>query len=161
MLNMVWFLKLFIKLLLEDHFMKKLLFLFLFIPILSFAQGLDYETTSFEIKAVALTNRTRSLLSYDLKNEQIPTRLKKFDSRSRQEIYGASKSFIYAVRSNFKSKNSKDPVITIAPLREKDIYNFGDSNNNEVKNIAYKPSTGGNIFSAYCAATYAANNPQN
>jgi hypothetical protein len=141
--------------------MKKLLLLFLFIPIVSFAQGLDFETTSFEIKAVTLTNSTRSLLSYDLKNEEIPTRLKKFDSRSRQEIYGASQSFIYAVRSKFKTKNSKNPVITISPLSEKDLYAFGDSNNNKVKNIAYKPSTGGNIFSAYCAATYAGNNPQN
>ena len=144
--------------------MKKLLFLFLFIPIVSFGQdqGLDYETTSFEIKAVTLTNSTRSLLSYDLKNEQIPTRLKKFDSRSRQEIYSTSQSFIYAVRSNFKAKNSKNPVITIAPLSEKDLYAFGvQNNNNKVKNIAYKPSTGGNIFSAYCAATYAGNNPQN
>jgi hypothetical protein len=141
--------------------MKKLLFLLLFIPIVSFAQGLDYETTSFEIKAVTLTNSTRSLLSYDLENEQIPTRLKKFDSRSRQEIYGASQSFIYAVRSNFKTKNSKNPVITIAPLNEKDLYAFGNLNTDKVKNIAYKYSTGGNIFSAYCAATYAGNNPQN
>ncbi|MFT5892373.1 MAG: hypothetical protein ACI9Y7_002483 [Dokdonia sp.] len=140
--------------------MKNLLFLFLFIPIVSFAQGLDYETTSFEIKAVTLTNSTRSLLSYDLKNEQIPTRLKKFDSRSRQEIYGASQSFIYAVRSNFKANNNKNPIITISPLSEKDLYAFGNDNS-KVKNIAYKPSTGGNIFSAYCAATYAGNNPQN
>jgi len=140
--------------------MKKLLFLLLFFPIVSFAQTLDFETTSFEIKAVTLTNVTRSLLSYDLKNEQIPTRIKKFDTRSRQEIYNASQSFIYAVRSNFKAKNTKNPVITIAPLSENDRYAFGD-NGSEVKNIAYKPSTGGNIFSAYCAGIYAANNARN
>ncbi|WP_299684675.1 hypothetical protein [uncultured Dokdonia sp.] len=140
--------------------MKKILFLLLFLPIISFSQGLDFETTNFEIKAVTLTNTTRSLLSYDLKNEEVPTKIKKFDTRSRQEIYNASQSFIYTVRSNFKAKNKKNPVITIAPLGDNDRYAFGD-NGTEVKNIAYKPSTGGTIFSAYCAGVYAANNARN
>ena len=141
--------------------MKKILFLLLFLPIAGFAQGLDFETISFEIKAVTLTNRTRALLSYDLENEQIPTRIKKFDTRSRQEIYNASQSFIYdVVRSNFITNNVKNPVITIAPLSENNQYAFGD-NGTSVKNIAYKPSNGGNIFSAYCAGVYAANNARN
>lgn len=140
--------------------MKKLLFLLLLLPVISIGQNLDFETTSFEIKAVALTTTNKSLLSYDLNKEEIPTKIKKFDTRSRQEIYNASQSFIYTVNSNFKTRNTKNPVITIAPLSENDIYAFGD-NGTEVKNIAYKPSTGGNIFSAYCAAVYAANNPQN
>lgn len=143
--------------------MKRLYFLlFLFLPFISFGQGLDFETTSFEIKAVTLTNTTRSLLSYDLTQEEIPSRLKKFDSRSRQEIYNSRQSFTYAVRSNFSKRNSKNPVIAIAPLSENDIYAFGDDGAiNGVKNIAYKPSSGGNIYSAYCAAVYAASRAQN
>ncbi len=143
--------------------MKRLCFLFLlFLPFISFGQGLDFETTSFEIKAVTLTNTTRSLLSYDLTNEEVPSRLKKFDSRSRQEIYNSSKSFIYAVRSNFSNRNTKNPIVNIAPLSENDIYAFGnDGAINGVKNIAYKPSSGGNIYSAYCAAVYAASRNQN
>ena len=143
--------------------MKRFYFLFLvFLPFISYSQGLDFETTSFEIKAVALTNTTRTLLSYDLTKEEVPTRLKKFDSRSRQEIYNSRKSFTYAVRSNFSKRNSKNPVIDIAPLSENDIYAFGDDGAiNGVKNIAYKPSSGGNIYAAYCAATYAASRAQN
>lgn len=138
--------------------MKRLYFLFLvFLPFISFGQGLDFETTGFEIKALTLTSTPRSLLSYDLKNEDVPTRLKAFDSRSRQEMYTINRSFIYTVRSNFSKRNSKNPVINIAPLSENDIYAFGDDGAiNGVKNIAYKPSSGGNIYSAYCAAVYAA-----
>lgn len=161
MLNIVKVLPLCIRLLVERYTMKKLLFLLLCIPLVSFGQNLDIETTGFEIKATTLTNSTRSLLSYNLENEQLPTRLKKFDSRSRQEISHASQSFIYAVQRNFNAKNFKNPVITIAPLGENDLHAFWGNNRIDVKNIAYKPSTGGNIFSAYCAATYAANNPLN
>jgi hypothetical protein len=140
--------------------MKRLYFLFLvFLPFISFGQGLDFETTGFEIKALTLTNTTRSLLSYDLINEDVPTRLKRFDSRSRQEMYNTSRSFIYTVRSNFSKRNTKNPIVNIAPLSENDIYAFGDDGAiNGVKNIAYKPSSGGNIYSAYCAAVYAARN---
>jgi len=140
--------------------MKYIFFLLLFLPIVSFSQGLDFETTSFEIKAITFTNSHRSLLSYNPNNENIPTRIKKFDSRSRQEIYNSSQSFIYTVNSNFRTKDIKNPIVAIAPLSENDMYAFGD-NGNEVKNIAYKPSTGGNIFSAYCAAAYAASNSSN
>ena len=152
---------LYLRLILERNIIKKLLFLLLFTPLVSLSQALDYETTSFEIKALTLTNSARSILSYDLNNEQIPTRLKQFDSRSRQEIYNTSQSFIYSVRSNFNTKNFKNPVIKIAPLNVDDLHAFWGDSSIDVKNIAYKPSTGGNIFSAYCAATYAANNQQN
>ena len=105
-----------IKLSLENHTMKKILFLLLFLPILSFSQNLDVEKTGFNIKALTLTSSPRSILSYSTNNEQIPSRIKPFDSRSRQEIYNANRSLIYTVQSSFAAKNIKNPVIAIALL---------------------------------------------
>ena len=140
--------------------MNKLFLLLIFLPFVSYGQTADYETISFEIKAITLTNTNRSILSYDVKDEQFPTKIKKFDTRTKQEIYNANQPFMYNITNNFNTGNTKNPVITIAPLREMDAYAFGD-NGTRVKNTVYKPSSGGNIFSAYCAAVYAANNPSN
>ncbi len=150
-----------IRLHLDNYIMRKLLFLLLFLPILSFSQNLDFETTGFDIKALTLTSTPRSILSYTTNNEQIPSRIKAFDSRSRQEIVNAQRSLIYTIQSSFAAKNVKNPVITIAPLDGDNVQTFWGDSSIDVKNIAYKPSNGGNVFSAYCAATYAANNPQN
>lgn len=141
--------------------MKKILFLLLFLPILSFGQNLDFETTGFEIKALTLTSSPRSILSYNINNEQIPSRIKPFDSRSRQEIVNAKRSLVYNIQRSFATKNIKNPVIAVAPLDEGNSQTFWGDSRIDVKNIAYKPSNGGTVFSAYCAATYAANNPQN
>lgn len=141
--------------------MKKSLFLLLFIPISIFGQNLDFETTAFKIKALTLTDSPRSILSYTTNNEKIPSRITPFDSRSRQEIFNANRSLIYTTQSNFTAKNINNPVTTIAPLDGGNLQTFWGDSSIDVKNIAYKLSNGGNVFSAYCAATYAANNPQN
>lgn len=141
--------------------MKKLCCVALLLfPLCSFGQGLDFETTGFEIKALTLTNVTRSLLSYDLNTEEIPTQFKKFDSRSREDIYHIEQPMVYAVHKEFTAKNTDDPSVQIAPFNSNTVYAFGnDGGINGVKNIAYKPSRGQNIYGAYCAAVYAANNP--
>ncbi len=141
--------------------MIKLRFVFLLLlPLSTFGQGLDFETTGFEIKATTLTNVTRSLLSYDLNSEEIPTQFKKFDSRSREDIYNMQQPMVFATHKGFTDKNTNNPSIQIAPFNANTVYAFGDDGGiNGVKNIAYKPSRGQNIYGAYCAAVYAANNP--
>lgn len=141
--------------------MKKSLFLLLFIPFFSFSQNPDFETTSFKIKALVLTSSPQSILSYTINNEEIPSRIKPFDSRSRQEITNAKRSLVYNIQSHFATKNIKNPVIAITTLGNGNSQTFWGDSSIDVKNIAYKPSNGGTVFSAYCAVTYAANNPQN
>ncbi len=117
------------------------------------AQSLDFEQTGFEIKAVAMQEE-KTVLAYHVSDAPLPSRFNlrtvlqeeqvKF-SPLQEEIYLAS-----------RSAGTKDPVITIAPLKQSDIFAFGsDGSINGVKNIAYKPANGGNIADAYCRAIYA------
>ena len=117
------------------------------------AQSLDFEKTGFEIKAVAMQEE-KSVLAYHVSDAPVPSR---FNLRAvlqeKQVAFSPLQEQKYTAR---KSATTKDPVITIAPLKQSDVFAFGrDGSINGVKNIAYKPASGGNIADAYCRAIYA------
>lgn len=120
------------------------------------AQNLDFEKTGFEIKAVAIQEE-KSALAYHVSETPLPSKFVLGPVLQEKRV-----SFTPVIQENnpvFRSGKAKDPVITIAPLKQSEIFAFGtDGRINRVKNIAYKPASGGNIADAYCRAIYASRN---
>ena len=121
---------------------------------LSFGQALDFEQTGFEIKAVAIKEQ-KSALAYHVAEKALPSKLMLGPVLKDKQV-----NFSPVVAEQevaFYAKNNDNPNVQIAPLKQSDIYAFGpDGAIRGVKNIAYKPASGGNIYDAYCTALYAA-----
>ena len=133
---------------------RLLLVLFFASSALSFGQNLDFEQTGFEIKSVAMKEQ-KSALAYHVAEKTLPSKL-----MLRPVLEDKQVRFSPVEQGNdivYYSKNNKEPNVEIAPLKQSEIYAFGaDGSINGVKNIAYKPASGGNIYDAYCTALYAA-----
>lgn len=136
--------------------MKKisLLILFVFACTVAFGQNLDFEQTGFEIKPIAMNEAAPSALSYVVSQEDLPSQF-----TLGQVLPSEAVAFSPVMEENdvsFYAKNNDNPAAQIAPLTAKQVFAFAnDGSIRGVKNIAYKPSTGGNIADAYCRALYA------
>lgn len=136
--------------------MKKILLILLYIAssALSYAQNLDFEETGFEIKTVAM-RETKSVITYIVAKQDLPSKFTLTPIQKEQTV--AFSPFIEQKDNSFYgSATSAKPNVYIAPLTAKEVFaSANDGSIRGVKNIAYKPALGGNIYDAYCAAIYA------
>lgn len=111
------------------------------------AQGLDFEQTGFEIKAVAMQTE-KSALAYHVSEKELPSRF---------TLGPVLKENIVVYSPVVQtSGNKQHPNISIAPLEANEVFAFGnDGAINGVKNTVYKAASGGNIYDAYCRGVYA------
>lgn len=137
---------------------KQLLFIFALCSATVFSQNRDFEQTGYEIKAVAMNTEARSLLALNLEEDELPTRFTLgplFRDRNPQQHIPLIFKTVEAISA--KNPVRADFTIKAPSLKAKEIYAFGaDGSISGVKNIAYKPASGGNIADAYCTALYAA-----
>lgn len=111
------------------------------------AQGLDFEETGFEIKAVAM-QKEKSALAYHVSKVELPSRFNLGPVLKEKEV-----AYTPMVET---LSNNPNPSIEIAPLEANEVFAFGeDGAVKGVKNIAYKAASGGNIYDAYCRGVYA------
>lgn len=139
--------------------MKKLI---VFVVILSsisvFSQNLDFQKTGFEIKAVAMNTESKSLLTLNLEEEELPSRFT-LGAVIRDRNPNQNIALIFKTVEQIGAKNPvrADFNLKAPSLKSDQIFAFGsDGSISGVKNIAYKPARGGNIANAYCTALYAA-----
>jgi hypothetical protein len=139
--------------------MKKLvLLIFALYSITLFSQNEDFEKTGFQIKAVAMKTGVQSLLALNLEEVEMPSR---FTLGSIFRDHNTQQN-IPLIFKTIEQLGAKNPVradfnIKAPSLKSGQIYAFGsDGSLSGVKNIAYKPASGGIIAAAYCTALYAA-----
>ena len=114
------------------------------------AQGLDFEQTGFEIKAVAM-QKEKSALAYHISKNELPSRYTLSPVLKEKEVMYSP------IAETPNTDNTQNLDIQIAPLKSNQGYAFGSEGTgaNRVKNIAYKAASGGNIYDAYCRGVYA------
>ncbi len=132
---------------------KSLLLICFIISLGMSAQELDFEQTGFKIKAVAM-QRQKSTLAYRVSEKNT---LSRFNLGPILKDNKVAYSPIEETPSNhFTARNRQNTDIKIEPLKSNKPYSFGnDGSIKRVKNIAYKPSSGGNVYDAYCRGVYA------
>lgn len=137
---------------------KHLFFVFVLCSVTLFSQNQDFEETGFEIKAVAMNTAAQSLLALNLDEVTLPSRFTLgpiFRDRNTQQHIPLI--FITTEELSAKKHVRADFYLKAPSLNTDQIYAFGsDGTISGVKNIAYKPASGGNIANAYCNALYAA-----
>lgn len=114
------------------------------------AQGLDFEQTGFEIKAVAMQEE-KSVLAYYVSENELPSRYALSPVLKKKEITYSP------IAETPNANNTQNPDIQIATLKSNKGYAFGNEGTgaDKVENIAYKAASGGNVYDAYCRGVYA------
>lgn len=122
---------------------------------MSYGQNLDFEQTGFEIKTVAM-KESKSVITYVVTKQDLPSQFT-LGPVLKEQTVAFSPLVEQKDNSFYGPAGSEEPNVYIAPLTAKEVFAFAnDGSIRGVKNIAYKPASGGNIYDAYCTALYAA-----
>lgn len=124
-----------------------------------YAQQTDFETSSFEITAVAMDIETSSRLLISAK-KFTPSRFKLTDVRS-SSFNKITTPLVYRQQplsssQEIPSINYKVPTLSKTALSIWANRGSQTDNTGSVPNIAYEAALQGNFFDAYCTALYTA-----
>lgn len=131
--------------------MKNITLALVLVCSVGFGQNLDFEKTGFEIKPISM-KKEKTVMAYHVAQKDVPSRFNLVSVEKDNSIQFNPIDREYVAYVPNPSKHQ----LRVEPLKGMDAFTFGnDGSIRGVKNIAYEPSTGGNLSDAYCRALYA------